>query len=400
MTDYYVTTSGSDSNNGLSEANAFATPGYACGQATVSGDIIYIKAGTYNLTSTTANISGGYLAPSAGVNLIGYEVTIGDDCPTGNRPLINNNGNDNSAGMIAGPTQVYNGGPVYYRNLHLDAMSDGSTNQWACYEGTGNDEPLVFINMKFSNGYWYGAGSGHTDGVKAINCHFYKSPQSLREFHDCFFEEASVSKATSTCTNSVFKNCGLHHRIPTITSHAVCASNVVANCIFYNEEGYYLSETLPLYNKGSWKDSLMSINNIYWGFGMLPWYRTASTGQQGAQPMRNVAYGNFINPLGVGHIAGTFVLNSLEHVNVLEITEDPFVDAANNDFRIDLAKPVSSQLQGISGLSLPQTTGSIGGLSLATHESSEPHAYYPFRFAASGSFETDVLQLHPLRENK
>jgi hypothetical protein len=85
MTTYYVTTSGSDSNNGLTEGTAFATPGYAAGQAS-SGDTIYVKDGTYTLTTATANVSGGSIDLGANKMMQGYLSTAGDQ---GAKPVIN-----------------------------------------------------------------------------------------------------------------------------------------------------------------------------------------------------------------------------------------------------------------------------------------------------------------------
>lgn len=85
MTTYYVTTSGSDSNNGLTEGAAFATPGYAAGQAS-AGDTIYLKDGTYTLTTATANVSGGAVDLGANKMMQGYLSTAGDQAA---KPVIN-----------------------------------------------------------------------------------------------------------------------------------------------------------------------------------------------------------------------------------------------------------------------------------------------------------------------
>jgi len=92
MATYYVTTAGSDSNGGTNDtSDAFATPGKASSVATSAGDIVYIKAGTYTLTTATYSVAGGAVQTptSARVAYIGYETTAGDGCPTGNRPIIN-----------------------------------------------------------------------------------------------------------------------------------------------------------------------------------------------------------------------------------------------------------------------------------------------------------------------
>ncbi len=75
-TTYYVSTAStsSDSNDGLSEASAWRTIVYAANHATVAGDIVYIKAGTYsNENITTANGTSG-----SPITFEGYKNTPGD----------------------------------------------------------------------------------------------------------------------------------------------------------------------------------------------------------------------------------------------------------------------------------------------------------------------------------
>ncbi len=69
---------------------ACASPGYVSGQYTATiGNIIWIKAGTYNITSATPGISGGtFNQITLSADIIGYNVTRGDSpLPTsGNQP--------------------------------------------------------------------------------------------------------------------------------------------------------------------------------------------------------------------------------------------------------------------------------------------------------------------------
>jgi hypothetical protein len=70
---YYVTTTGSSGNNGLSEVNAW-TLSHAFATA-VAGDIVYIKAGNYGFQQITTT-RGGTLGNT--IKFIGYTSTIGD----------------------------------------------------------------------------------------------------------------------------------------------------------------------------------------------------------------------------------------------------------------------------------------------------------------------------------
>lgn len=96
MTVYYVENGGSDGNTGegTGPSNAWATPGHAAQAATATdGNLVYIKAGSYPLSSAVGG-PGGPMEPSSnGVVFAGYETSPGDDCPTNNYPVIDANGN-------------------------------------------------------------------------------------------------------------------------------------------------------------------------------------------------------------------------------------------------------------------------------------------------------------------
>lgn len=65
---------------------ALATPGEAAG-AVVAGNKVWIKSGTYTLSTNVANTSGGQCNPTTtGTEFMGYETTRGD---TGARPVLN-----------------------------------------------------------------------------------------------------------------------------------------------------------------------------------------------------------------------------------------------------------------------------------------------------------------------
>ena len=66
---------------------AFASPGKASGIITVAGMIGWVKAGNYNISSTTSNVSNGRVTLGvANTQLKGYQTTRGD--LTGTRPLM------------------------------------------------------------------------------------------------------------------------------------------------------------------------------------------------------------------------------------------------------------------------------------------------------------------------
>ena len=95
MTSFYVSTSGSDSNNG-SQSTPFLTLGYAIAQAS-NGDTINISSGTHSYGTTSAN----------NVINIGKELTIiGRNDTSGTRPIINIATASNNTAVLCNASNV------------------------------------------------------------------------------------------------------------------------------------------------------------------------------------------------------------------------------------------------------------------------------------------------------
>lgn len=86
-TNYYVSTSGSDANNGLTLATPFATVAKAVSKATVAGDSIIIRSGTYTINSPVSITKSGTAARH-----IVMTVYLPDLLSLNNRPLLNFSG--------------------------------------------------------------------------------------------------------------------------------------------------------------------------------------------------------------------------------------------------------------------------------------------------------------------
>lgn len=143
MATYYVATTGNDTTGDGSSGNPYASPGKAATVATIDGDKIFVKLGTYTLTTTTPGAAGPVvLAAGVAVLLEGYETTIGDlgaapviDCgaqteivavktqgafSTGMQQVVNikvdGQGGAGNAGFFANPTYC----DVFYRCIAYD----------------------------------------------------------------------------------------------------------------------------------------------------------------------------------------------------------------------------------------------------------------------------------------
>lgn len=335
MTAYYVSNSGSDSNNGLSEVNAFATPGYAASQATTAGDVIYIKAdGDYNYTTATANTSGGFVSLSASVGLEGYGTVVGDNV----RATINNNGFTGGAGgaigMInhAGTADQF-GPPTFFKNIKLNGRSDGATEAQALTLGlSGDDQDYVWVNCEFHYGSIVTLAPASSTGYRLYNCYLYRATGvSVHSAQNCFSEESQLS--AYSIGGCIAKNVGNLWDFP--TAQGLSGLNPVesmSNCIVWNSSSWSEPGHRPLGSSFRWNQSADISNCIVWSDGRLPYW--GGGGNEGLAPMRNVAYGNMSDPLSEAIFGSPLSLEPEQHQNVFEIFEDPFVDAANNDFRL------------------------------------------------------------------
>ena len=76
--EFYVTTAGSNSNNGLTEGTAFLTLTYALSQVSTNNWIIHVKAGTYSGESISSAANGYQGTITTGGIIQGYKTTPGD----------------------------------------------------------------------------------------------------------------------------------------------------------------------------------------------------------------------------------------------------------------------------------------------------------------------------------
>jgi len=78
MPTYYVTTIGNNANAGTSEGTAWADLGYAA-SVIATGDTVFIKAGTYTLTTTSTGAGGRVSLGNLSLIIRSYTTTPGDD---------------------------------------------------------------------------------------------------------------------------------------------------------------------------------------------------------------------------------------------------------------------------------------------------------------------------------
>jgi len=332
MTTYYVTTSGSDSNNGLTEGTAFATPGYAAGQATTSGDIIYIKAGTYTLSTTTSNVSGGPVNLSRGLKVEGYQTTTGDQAA---RPVINagsqavtnvinySSPSNNTLGTICKSIEV-NGNSVATNGINAGANWNGTISN------------CIIRNCTYG---FVGGQSGNADTSYAINC---TDGFRGRRFYLCYAKQCT-NGFNSTGNGFVFDSC-----IADSCSYAFYMFQTpgsVTNSIAYasTNDGFRSQYDLVTFTK-----CIASENG---GYG---WYM----GNSGADES-TIDCADYNNALG-----RTIGVNSNLDIRPINLTADPFTSASTGDFTLNNdtgggAELRQIQLSGLAGVNGVFDVGAI-----------------------------------------
>lgn len=123
MATYYVATDGNDTTGDGAIGTPYATPGKAAAVATTAGDIIYVKAGTYTLSTSTPGAGGPVVLTSgAKVLMEGYSVTPGDKAA---RPVL-------SAGVFGSITL-----------FTLSGSSSTNPHRLVCCEADANGQATV-----------------------------------------------------------------------------------------------------------------------------------------------------------------------------------------------------------------------------------------------------------------
>lgn len=302
MTNYYVTTSGNDSNAGTSEGTAFASPGKAAGVATSSGDRIYVKNGTYTLSSSTANVAGGRVSLSQGVSMEGYSVSAGDLAA---RPII-------SAGSITGITLVtfagnFNVRPCALLSVELEGNSGSANRGLSGVNFTANVWSCVARNCPA--GGFVGTGNLHIAMCSAIGC--------------------SIGfDIWSSAFGCVAQGCS-SHGFNSVRSSIFCRASGNSGHGFTNAlDGWLVHQCVAHGN------SLSGVQAT-WDEGAV--INTISTA--------NAQYGYsiggatngllFVNSAHRSNGTAAFLNTTTNKINEITLTADPYTNAAGNDFSLN-----------------------------------------------------------------
>ena len=295
--------------------------GAALANAAVSGHIAWIAGGTYTLTTTTANTSGGPIATPASIalRLEGYNTTRGD---RGSPPVI-------SAGTITSVTLVKMGGERY-RNpgFCVNLAADGN-NQSGVY---GFDITSANPSVCFFLCEAYNCVVGFPRqryAITRVRCKAYNN--SSYGFAACsnLFCEAYNNGSDGFYGGSDDQAVQWHHCLARNNggdgfNEGNAYRIVISSCTAYANSGNGFScagrDMLKVMN-------CLAVNNAGYGYA-------------------DTAGMTLINCAGYNNTSGNVQSGNYWNDGFITLTGDPFIDAANGDFRLNNTAGAGAVLRG------------------------------------------------------
>lgn len=235
---------------------ALLSPSIACGLSLVAGNIVYVKAGTYTITSASTNTAAGCVNLSNGAILEGYNSTPGD---LGTPPLLQASGISTFTLVT-----VANNSDCIVRNISVDGANLTSSRGFAIGRALGYK--LTAINCTNS-------GIANNTGVplllfcKVSGC----SSQPAILNGRCYWCEAYSNTITGISTSSdcyyslAYNNSGASSDGIVLTA----AGTTALGCTAYNNGRYGMSATPAT---GCYMQNCISESNATRGFSLVGGY--------------------------------------------------------------------------------------------------------------------------------
>ena len=297
---------------------ALASPGQCCAVA-VSENSVWLRSGTYLITSTTSNIAGGRVLLPSGVRLLGYGTTRADY--TGTRPVLQASGIATTT--LATFTNPCNGG--VFRFLTLDGNSLTSIRGAANAGGSANScrvHDCRFVNCT----------NGGVDitvaGNSVSNCYA----------ENCSGNPAFNAPSVSNCIATANTNAGFGHNLSAsgqVYTNCISYNNTTANGIgFHSNNGQdsYINCTAFGNASDGFKDNGGSANGCYF-------QNCVSYGNSGfGYNMVTSTLGNLFLSCAAGSNTAGATPSSTRYILIpalIALTADPFVNTAGGNFALN-----------------------------------------------------------------
>lgn len=336
---------------------ALVSAGKAAGAMTVSGQITWVDDGAYNISSTTANASGGRVSlGAANTRMLGYNVTRGDS--TGTRPVL--------TATVNTMTLVTVGEDVVCGNIELSAgAATGIAGTNAASQAflhdmkmTGANATAAFRGQTNSTHFRCEATGGTVQGFLGEGGHFLACKASAI---------AGRGFGTSGTSTTVFANClsfdntggtgkGFDHATAT-------GSAIFLNCTAYGNAADSFDNSAGPVASCNWFNCL-AVNSALEGFSRngRAWHCAA------------------FNNTGGNYDATVIQINSIT------LTVDPFVNAAGGNFGLNSTAGGGADCKGAGTPGVyPGLANTIGYLDIGAVQAQ-----------ASASAATTVNSIHAL----
>lgn len=320
---YYVQTDGNNGNAGTAtgSGNAWADPGYAASQMAV-GDLCYVKSGTYVVTTVTPGAGGPVLLPTDVVcRMEGYDTTPGDMCIGGTRPIVQASSSLNPASTCY---LIQGNGTFNEEQLFVALEADGnsepntvgikgdSANYVACFLCTSrNNASYGFDTIKTTACYSADNGGHGFNGMFPAFCYSYSN-------NGLGFNGGSAVVAFCISHGDVDGFAGYH--------------SVYVNCVAYgnSDDGFWQLRNNQFIN-------CVAVNCT--GHG----YDTAD----------NTV---LVNCADYNNTAGRTSGTPLADISPINLTGDPFTNAASGDFSLNNTAGAGAALRA-AGIQVAEQTG-------------------------------------------
>lgn len=290
------------STGGLARLGGAIAYPHVFDSASVNGNVLWIRGGTYTLSSATADVVNGRMNFAGLRSVIGYGTVRGDR----QRPIFNVTTTGNTSQILLGV-----GTEVYIANLEFVGTATGF--RVMALLGTQSTAENIYA-------------SGHGDGIITLN--------ASNIVTNCYIANCSTNIAFGASGNhhGTFINCIAENNVigfqganmTCISCISLGNSNMgyqdvqgAYNCVAYNNtnEGFYSGQ------HSQWINCISSEN----GYG----YRSVVSGT-------NDHYISLINCVSydnaTAEVSGPFLL-----LDNTELMETPFTDPTNGDFGLTLA---------------------------------------------------------------
>jgi hypothetical protein len=323
---------------------ALASPG-ECGRNLASGNTIWIKAGTYTVTSASTNISSGCFSKTTqDLYAEGYQTTRGD---LGTRPLIK------ADGVITAFTLWAMGSnDGYVNNINFDGNSRTTSNG-------ATSSGAAMVNCNFLNC----TNTGFSGGTRSW-------------IYNCYATGCGTQAAISS--NGVVVNCVATGNTSTgFTSPGTLSNVVFLNCLSYNNTGassdgfaFVSGESNACINCTSYGNGRDGFRNLSTGALYLNCIAEGNTGT-GFNTSGTPAGNRYLNCATYNNAAGFSLGAGVGNVNIGNITGSAsfFTNAAGADFSLNNTAGGGALLLG-TGLPGALPVGGTGYMDIGALQSS------------------------------